>query len=323
MTPDLADRPPIGAFPSRRSGPQGTRRERQAPDKVGLPSVVAIGGGHGLASTLKALRQLPVWPVAVVSVADDGGSTGRLRSDAQRVAPGDIRKCLGALAASPGPLTRVMEHRFVSGELEGHAFGNLLLAALEESEGDLLSALRVASELLEVQGTVLPATSAVVDLVAEASGGAEVEGQVAVSATPGLVRVYLRPDPLAPPEVLGAIANARAVVLGPGSLYTSVLAAAVVPGLTQALRGCEAPVIYVCNLHPQAHETDGYGVAQHVEALGRHGLVPDVVLYDPEQIGGAEGVLGATPASLAQPGGLAHDPARVAGALGSILQGTC
>jgi uncharacterized cofD-like protein len=216
-----------------------------------------------------------------------------------------------------------MEHRFLSGELEGHAFGNLLLAALEESEGDLLAALTVASELLEVQGTVLPATPAVVDLVAEVAGGAEIQGQVAVSATPGVVKVFLRPDPVAPPEVLAAIAHARAIVLGPGSLYTSVLAAAVVPGLAEALRGSDAPVIYVCNLHPQVHETDGYEVSHHVEALGRHGLVPDVVLYDPDQIGGAEGVVGATPVPLALPGGLAHDPERVAAALGAIVQVTC
>lgn len=319
MTPGLPDWHRIEGFELARSERVESRRERQAPQKVGVPCVVAIGGGHGLAVTLSALRHLPVWPVAVVSVADDGGSTGRLRSDVARVAPGDIRRCLGALAARSGPLTRVMEHRFLSGELEGHAFGNLLLAALEEAEGDLLAALAVASELLEVQGTVLPATTTVVDLVAELGDGGEVEGQVCVSATPGVVRVYLRPAPLAPPAVLAAIADARAIVLGPGSLYTSVLAAAVVPGITEALNGSDAVVVYVCNLHPQVHETDGYGVGDHVEALERHGIVPDVVLYDPDQIGGAVGVVGATPVRLAQPGGLAHDPERFAAELGAIV----
>ncbi|MCZ7630278.1 MAG: 2-phospho-L-lactate transferase CofD family protein [Microthrixaceae bacterium] len=115
--------------------PLDLRAPVRTPGVAGVPSVVAIGGGHGLAGTLRALRLLPVWPVAVVSVADDGGSTGRLRSDAPRAAPGDIRKCLGALATRRDALTELMEHRFGTGELRGHAFGNLLLAALEESEG--------------------------------------------------------------------------------------------------------------------------------------------------------------------------------------------
>lgn len=288
-------------------------------EQLEMPQVVALGGGHGLAATLRALRRLPVRPVAVVSVADDGGSTGRLRSDSERVAPGDIRKCLVALAEGPDPLIRVMEHRFTNGELEGHAFGNLLLAALEESEEDLMAALAVASELLHVQGRVLPASSAVVDLVAELHDGSEVVGQVAVSASQNVARVQLRPETVAPEEVLAALGSARAVVLGPGSLYTSVLAAAVVPGVPDTLRAIDAPVIYVCNLHPQRHETNGYGVAEHVDALERHGLVPDVVLYDPAQIGGAEGVPAAVPAPLAGCAGHAHDPGLLAAALAPCL----
>lgn len=303
--------------------PLDLRAPVRTPGVAGVPSVVAIGGGHGLAGTLRALRLLPVWPVAVVSVADDGGSTGRLRSDAPRVAPGDIRKCLGALATRRDALTELMEHRFGTGELRGHAFGNLLLAALEESEGTLLAALGVVSELLAVHGTVLPATSTVVDLVAETTDGSVVEGQVTVSATPGVTRVRLQPCPVAPPEVLCAIGDAAAIVLGPGSLYTSVLAAVVVPGIAEALAGSGAPVVYLCNLHPQVHETDGYGVAEHVEALSRHGVVPDVVLYDPDQIGGAEGVVGAAPVQLARSGGLAHDPELLADALGPIVRVPC
>ncbi len=293
-----------------------------SPDRASsddLAEVVAIGGGHGLATTLRALRRLTVWPVAVVSVADDGGSTGRLRSDAQRVAPGDIRKCLGALAGVGGPLPGLLEHRFASGELEGHAFGNLLLAALEESEGDLMAALEVASELLDARGTVLPATRAVVDLMAELADGSTVEGQVAISRSRGLQRVWLRPEPTAPPEVIAAMETARAIVLGPGSLYTSVLAAAVVPGVADAVAGSDAAVAYVCNLHPQDHETEGYGVADHLEAIARHGVYPDMVLYDPDQIGGAEGVAGAVPVELARPGGRAHDPGLLADALATQL----
>lgn len=283
------------------------------------PTVVAVGGGRGLASTLRALRSLPVDPVAVVSVADDGGSTGRLRADADRAAPGDLRKCLVALAGRPTPLSEVMEHRFGAGELEGHSFGNLFIAALEESEGSLLGALEVVSALLELRGRVLPATSEFVELVAELDDGTAVVGQADIAATTGIRGVGLRPEPTACPPVLEAVSGASAVVLGPGSLYTSVLAAAVVPGLAEAIGEAGVPVVYVCNLAPQAHETDGYDVADHVAALERHGLVPDVVLHDPTCMEGADGVRGAVPAPLAGPTGRAHDPRLLAAALAPHL----
>ena len=292
-------------------------------DPATKPSVVAIGGGHGLSVTLAALRRLPVHPVAVVAVADDGGSTGRLRSDSERVAPGDLRKCLVALAGRQDALTQVMEHRFASGELQGHAFGNLLLAALEESEGDLMAALGVVSDLLEVRGTVLPATVEVVDLVAELSDGETVVGQVAISASEAIERVHLDPEPRAPDAVVQAIRGADAVVLGPGSLYTSVLAAASVPGISEALGELDAPLVYVCNLRPQRSETAGYDVAAHVEALARHGIHPDVVLHDPAEIGGADQVANATPAPLARPDRLAHDPALLAEAFGELVRRGC
>ena len=283
------------------------------------PTVLAVGGGRGLAATLRALRLLPVDPVAVVSVADDGGSTGRLRADADRAAPGDLRKCLVALAGEPSPLSRVMEHRFETGELEGHSFGNLMIAALEEAEGSLLGALEVVSCLLDVQGRVLPATAEFVELVAELDDGSEVVGQAEIAATSGLSTVRLRPAPSTCPSVLAALSEASAVVLGPGSLFTSVLAAAVVPGLAEAISEAGAPVVYVCNLAPQAHETDGYDVAAHVGALHRHGLSPDVVLHDPACLDGADGVRGAVPAHLAGPTGRAHDPRQLARALAPHL----
>ena len=292
-------------------------------DPATKPSVVAIGGGHGLSVSLAALRRLPVHPVAVVAVADDGGSTGRLRSDSERVAPGDLRKCLVALAGRQDALTQVMEHRFASGELQGHAFGNLLLAALEESEGDLMAALGVVSDLLEVRGTVLPATVEVVDLVAELSDGETVVGQVAISASEAIERVHLDPEPRAPDAVVEAIRGADAVVLGPGSLYTSVLAAAAVPGIAEALGELDAPLVYVCNLRPQRSETAGYDVAAHVEALARHGIHPDVVLHDPAEIGGADQVVNATPVPLARPDRLAHDPALLAEAFGELVRRGC
>lgn len=297
---------------------------RPVPDAEasGVParSVVAIGGGHGLAATLAALRRVPVAPTAVVSVADDGGSTGRLRADSERVAPGDLRKCLKALASESTPLTRVMEHRFESGELKGHSFGNLLLAAMEESEGGLLQALDATARLLGCVGEVLPATSDVVDLVAELAGGAEVAGQSEISGTSGVRTVSLRPRPVACERAVEAILKAEMVVLGPGSLYTSVLAAAVVPGILGAIQATPATVVYICNLRPQAGETEGYSADDHLRALQRHGLDPEVVLLDPEHMMSASRTPGIVEVALADASGFAHDPALLAGALSRLLE---
>lgn len=287
--------------------------------RTSRPSVVAVGGGHGLAATLRALRLLDVHPTAVVSVADDGGSSGRLRAEVERTAPGDLRKCLTALATRPELLAELMEHRFQSGELKGHSFGNLLLTALEEREGGLLAALEAATELLGCVGTVLPATTDVVELVARRSDGSELVGQSDISATPGVRSVWLRPHPAACGEAVSAIATADVVVLGPGSLYTSVLAAAMVPGILDAITSTPATVVYVCNLRPQQHETDDYGPADHVAALERHGLRPGVVLVDPACMGAPTGVDGARAVRLAGPNGLAHDPELLAAALGAVL----
>jgi uncharacterized cofD-like protein len=281
--------------------------------------VVAVGGGHGLAATLRALRLLPVHPTAVVSVADDGGSSGRLRAESERVAPGDLRKCLTALASGPEQLVGLMEHRFEAGELKGHSFGNLLLAALEESGGDLLHALDVASSLLGCDGRVLPATTDVVELVAELEDGSEMVGQSEISATSGIRAVRLHPRPQGCEPATRAIESAEMVVLGPGSLYTSVLAAAVVPEISAAIERTSATVVYVCNLWPQAHETDGYDAADHVAALERHGLHPEVVLVDPACIGSPGGVPGVREVSLAGPNGRVHSPDLLAAALAAVL----
>ncbi len=273
------------------------------------PSVVAVGGGHGLAATLRAGRGYAGSVTAVVSVADDGGSTGRLRAAGDRPAPGDLRKCLVALAGEPSPLLRAMEHRFDAGELEGHAFGNLLIAALEDSEGDLVAALDEVGRLLGTVGRVLPTTTVPIQLRGVVGSGAEVRGQVAVARQPDLDVVTVEPpDAPACPPAVEAIVAADQVVLGPGSLYTSVLAAVAVPGIGDALRAAADRVVYVCNLRPQASETAGYGVAEHVEALGRHGIEPAVVVYDPSTIGDPPaGVTGrAVPARLADPGDGAH-----------------
>lgn len=283
------------------------------------PRVVAIGGGHGLAASLRAVRTYTDEVTAVVSVADDGGSTGRLRAAGERPAPGDLRKCLIALSEPGSALAASMEHRFAAGELQGHAFGNLLIVAMTETAGDLVAALDEIGKLVGAVGRVLPATTEAVQLRAAATSGEQVTGQVAVAARSDLCTVQLSPaDAAACPEAVQAILGADQIVLGPGSLYTSVLAAAVVPGITEAIAESSAPLVYVCNLRPQRSETTGYDVADHLAALERHELRPDVVLFDPHTIGEAPGVDRAVPAALARSSGLAHDPALLGKALAEL-----
>ncbi len=286
------------------------------------PTVVALGGGHGLAATLRATRRYAADITAIVSVADDGGSTGRLRSAGERLAPGDLRKCLVALAgesADAAILARAMEHRFDNGDLAGHALGNLLLIGLASESGDLVQALDVAGGLLNSVGRVLPATKDTVTLRGHLRSGDVVDGQVRVGSQSDLAFVGVEPTDAAPcDEALLAIAGADQIVLGPGSLYTSVLAATAVPGIVQAIEESPGQFVYVCNLHPQSAETEGYDVADHVDALARHGLSPDVVLYDPVVIDGAGDVAGAIARPLARPTGLAHDPELLGAALAAV-----
>ncbi|MEI2699067.1 MAG: gluconeogenesis factor YvcK family protein [Microthrixaceae bacterium] len=285
------------------------------------PKVVAIGGGHGLAASLRAVRTYTDHVTAVVSVADDGGSTGRLRAVGAATAPGDLRKCLVALSPNDSTLRRSMDHRFVGGDMDGHAMGNLLILAMTESAGDLVRALDEIASLLGAEGRVLPATRDAVQLTGSSTGGELVSGQVAVSGRSDLCRVAVEPAGAeASPEAVEAIIEAHQIVLGPGSLYTSVLAATAVPGIAEAVRRSSAQLVYVCNLRPQPGETTGYGVSAHVDALHRHGLEPDVVLYDPAAIGSAAGVDPAVPATLATPGGLAHEPDLLGAALASLIE---
>jgi uncharacterized cofD-like protein len=285
------------------------------------PRVVAIGGGHGLAATLRAARSYAAEVTAVVSVADDGGSSGRLRRQLGIVPPGDLRKCLVALADEGSTLARAFELRFdsESDELAGHALGNLVLAGLASTTGDLQDALDEAGRLLGAVGRVLPASSEPVVLKASSPSG-EVEGQTAVADTVQIQRLSLVPaDPPAPEAALEAIGCADQVVVGPGSLFTSVLAAAAVPQISEAVGACNARRVYVANLRPQQAETEGYDVAAHVTALEAHGVTVDVVLADTAAIALGTPSVAVVQAPLAKANGLAHDPARLAERLRSLV----
>jgi uncharacterized cofD-like protein len=284
------------------------------------PSVVAIGGGHGTAVTLKAARRYAGQLTGVVSVADDGGSSGRLRELLNVVALGDIRKCLVALAEEDSALAAAFERRYDEGELAGHALGNLILLGLIDATGDLVQGVREAALLLGAQGDVLPATTEPVVLKAESAQGT-VAGQVAVMGTEGLSSVSLVPDDARPPPLaVERILGADQIVIGPGSLFTSVLAAVSVQGIAEAVASGHAQVVYVCNLRPQVPETQDFDVAAHVAALARHNVTVDVVVCDTIQgmaIGSTDVPVHDVP--LTGENRLVHSPAKLAQALAGLL----
>jgi uncharacterized cofD-like protein len=244
---------------------------------------VAIGGGHGQAASLRAIKRYAGEVTAIVSVADDGGSSGRLRELLGIPAPGDIRMCIGALLPDGSAEVKALEHRFEVGELDGHALGNLVIAALVATTGDFVAAVDEACRMLGTAGRVLPATQDPVVLKADISG-AEMRGQVRIMEAGHIRHVSLVPLGSQPPQAaLDAIAAADQIVIGPGSLYTSVLAACVVPAIRDAIEAAGmrgAQRVYVSNLREQPPETSGYDVAAHVAALRLHGVQVDVVLAD-------------------------------------------
>jgi uncharacterized cofD-like protein len=284
------------------------------------PRVVAIGGGHGAAQTLRALRRYAGDITAVISVADDGGSSGRLREELGIPAPGDLRRCIGALLPEGSPFVEALEHRFDSGELAGHPFGNLLIVSLAAAKGDFAAGVAEAARLLGAVGRVLPATVDPVVLKGFGVGG-EVSGQVQIKRQGGISRVEIVPADASPPqEALEALWAADQIVIGPGSLFTSVLAAAAVPALRAAIAESTAQRVYVSNLREQRPETTGYDVAAHVRALVDHGLVVDVVLADASalKIGEVPGEVVVELAHLAGPDLVAHDPELLARALSAL-----
>lgn len=248
------------------------------------PRIVALGGGSGLSNLLRGLRKHTTNLTAVVAVSDDGGSSGRLRAAFDMPAPGDLTDCLAALSDNESELTRLLQYRFTRGkELHGHTFGNLLITTVAEVEGDFGNALRVINRLLDLSGSVYPATARPVTLVVEKEGGETVRGEVNLRNVPGAV-VYMRTEPDQPeamPEVERALLAADLIVLGPGSLFSSTIPPILVPSVREAINRSAARLAYVCNIMTEAGETDGFDAFDHVRAIEKHGVrAPDVVLWN-------------------------------------------
>lgn len=301
--------------------------------------VVAFGGGHGLAATLRALGRLEVGITAIVGTADDGGSSGRLREHLGVPPPGDLRMALVALSAD-GPARSlwagVMQHRFGgTGDVEGHALGNLLLVALWEETGDVVAGLDALARVLQARGRVLPNTLVPVVLTADildASGAArEVRGQARITSTSGRVsRLRLEPaEPAACPQALESVATADTLVFGPGSWYTSVLAHLLVPGIADAVARSRARRILVLNASPQRGEAEGFSADTYLRTWSQ--LFPalglDDIVVDPSCVTNRDALVAAARALgarvhladvLAGPGG-PHDPDRLASALETMI----
>jgi len=274
--------------------------------------VCALGGGHGLATSLRAIRTYAEEITAVVSIADDGGSSGRIRAAAGGPAPGDLRRCFEALGDG-SMLTAELGWRFSGGELDGHALGNLLIAGMVGAGDDLLGSLDEVGRLVGAVGRVLPATSQPVDLVAD-TGDWEVEGQVAVHRASGIVTLRLVPsDVTSPPEVGEAIAAADQVVLGPGSLYTSVLAATLAPDVVEALAGRSCPAVLVANLQRDVESPEALG--DQLLVLEDHGIRPDMVLLDEAFDGEIPETCLVKRAPVSASGGRLHDAVLLGAAL--------
>jgi uncharacterized cofD-like protein len=236
------------------------------------PKIVAIGGGTGLSTLLRGIKQYSANITAIVTVADDGGSSGRLRREIGVLPPGDIRNCVAALADEEKLLTELFQYRFQAGDgLTGHSFGNLFLTAMTEITGDLEQAIAASSQVLAVRGKVLPATLADVRLWAELDDGRIIEGESKITEAKGkIARIGCFPaNPLALPAVIKAIKEADYIVIGPGSLYTSIVPNLLVPEIQAAIAKVKIPRIYVCNIMTQPGETEGYSVSDHIRALDR------------------------------------------------------
>jgi uncharacterized cofD-like protein len=329
---------------------EGARRynrslvQAQSTDHKMEPKVVAIGGGTGLSTLLRGMKYVTCDLTAVVTVADDGGSSGRLRRTLGIPPPGDLRNCLAAMAEDESMLTQLFQYRFAEGDgIHGHAFGNLFVSALAGVTGNFERGLIEAGRVLSIRGRVFPSTLSNVTLEGELIGERtnalrRVSGESRIAEEPGAIwRVWIEPEDVrAYPGAVQAILNAAMIVLGPGSLFTSVLPNLLIPEIREALEASRALKVYVCNITTQPGETDGFTLRDHLEAIGRHikPLPFQVVLANntrprelPEglqwvELDSPEGAVRVFPQDLAdehQPGH--HDPKKLADALAGLLAG--
>ncbi len=245
------------------------------------PNIVAVGGGTGLSTLLQGLKKITTNTTAIVTVADDGGSSGRLRKEFDTLPPGDIRNCLVALADAEPLMRELFQYRFKGeGELKGHNFGNLFITALTQITGDFEKAIKESSKVLAIKGRVVPATVEKVKLVAEHVDGRKTIGESKIpEVRTKIARVYLDPQSCKPCyEAVEAISSADAIVFGPGSLYTSILPNLLVPGILNAILNSSGIKIYVCNIMTECGETDNYKASDHVQALIDH-TSPQILDY--------------------------------------------
>lgn len=246
-------------------------------------NVVSIGGGTGLSTVLSGLKRFvdagknePVWLnklSGIVAVSDDGGSSGRLRNELRMLAPGDVRSCMVALSEDSHLLSKLFQHRFRGdGDLGGHSFGNLFLAALTEITGDFAEAVQLSSEVLAMKGHIYPATNADVHLIAELNDGTLIRGETNLTKFgKSIRRLRLFPEKCHPlPEALAAINEANVITIGPGSLYTSLLPPLLVDGVADQIAKSKAIKVFICNLMTQPGETEGYSAKKHLEAIREH-----------------------------------------------------
>ena len=233
--------------------------------------VTAIGGGTGLSMLLRGLKKFPVEITAVVSVTDEGGSSGTLRKELGIPPPGDVRNNIVALAKDEHLLGKLMNYRFENGSFKGHTIGNLMIAALTKMTGSFSSAIKILSEILAINGRVLPVSEDLVRLVAIFEDGSRVVGEMAIVEKRGrITKVELDRKTKALPEVLEALRESDMIILGPGSLYTSVITNLLVKGVIEAIQSSEAVLVYVCNIMTQPGETTGYKLSDHVREIEKY-----------------------------------------------------
>ncbi|WP_173915666.1 YvcK family protein [Halobacillus sp. Marseille-Q1614] len=250
------------------------------------PRVVVIGGGTGMPVLLRGLKYFPIELSAIVTVADDGGSSGRLRTELEIPAPGDIRNVLAALSDAEPMLLDLFQHRFTNGNgLSGHSMGNLLLAAMTSMTGDFYRGIKEISRVLNVRGNIYPTANHSMNLHAEMEDGSIVSGESNIpKQNKRIKRVFVSPTPVQPlPEAMNAIKEADLIVIAPGSLYTSIMPNIIVPEIREALQQTKAKVTYVCNVMTQYGETSGYTAADHVQALHDHvgkGSIHSIIVHN-------------------------------------------